>query len=236
MRILYRFVVGGFLALVVGMTVGLIRDDVQMIIAPDSDSTGAPLKRFVDESTDLPSRGDTAFKAKEVECLANIIFREARDQSVGIRRLTAIVTIARRDDTDPQWPKTICGIMVQKGQISGVDQELVLNPDALRTLDQSHRIAEEVYEGAWKTQLLPHGWECVRYWRISDEKLAAMKTKHLRQLGIDKQFKGLGFFDKLEAVPTPPEQSPSIAIPIAVGSRSRRPEHSVLSSQLNRGP
>jgi len=139
-----------------------------------------------------------------VDCLAEIVFREARSESVGIQRLTAITVIARRDDKDPQWPKTICGILRQPNQISQSDRPLNLGPRGLANLSLIRQLAEEVYEGAWKTQLLPRGWECVRYWRVSDVHLAKMNSKKFKQLGISKSLKGLSFFDKLEEVKTPP--------------------------------
>ena len=196
-----RLVVAAFLALVLGATGGLLADDAKVIVA--SEPASLPAETVIEPASRTEIR-DTTFVEREIGCLANILFREARSESVGIRRLTAIVTIARRDDPDPQWPKTICGIMSQRGQISQVNKTIDLDPNGLRVLAQDREIAAEVYDGAWKTQKLPRGWECVRYWRISDDVLATLDKKHFEQLGIKKDFKGLSFFDKLVPVKTPP--------------------------------
>jgi hypothetical protein len=200
MRTLRKLVIASALALVIGASVGFIRDDAEAIVTDHTTHPASLLRQKADETRVR----DEEFAAREIDCLGNIVFREMGNQSVGVRRLAAIVTIARRDDPDPQWPKTICGIMKQRGQISQVDRLIHLDRGGLLALLQDREIAAEVYEGAWKTQKLPHGWECVRYWRISDGALAKLNEKKFAQLGIDKKLNGLSFFDKLVAVKTPP--------------------------------
>ena len=197
-----RLVVVSFLALVLGATIGFIHDDIKSA-APSSWTKPVQLPIA---NIPLPQANQSReeFAAAEIDCLAEIVFREARSESVGIQRLTAITAIARRDDSDPQWPKTICGILHQPGQISQAETPLDIGPRELANLSLIRKLAEDVYEGAWKTQKLPRGWECVRYWRVSDEHLAKMNSKKFKQLGISRSQKGLSFFGKLEEVKTPP--------------------------------
>lgn len=114
-----------------------------------------------------------------------------------------MVVIARRDGGDPQWKRTIRGNMRQKNQISNVDRMIELGPRGLRAPEFNMQLAADVYHGAWKTQLLPRGWECVRYWRVSDEVLAKSNAKKFAQLGIKDNLKGLTFFDKLRVMESP---------------------------------
>lgn len=198
-----KLVVASFLALVIGASFGLLKDEV----LPNAEANayeGLRPEHFVDESADRPTKADQEFKAREIECLWEIAFREGQDQSVHVRRGIAMATIARRDDTDPQWPRTICGIMRQKGQISGINNELTLNIRQLRVLIETQDLAADIYENMWRTTLLPHGWECVRYWKVSDQKLATLGPVQLAQLGISKAMTGLGFFSKLRPVRSPP--------------------------------
>lgn len=203
MRTVRRLVILSFFALVIGAAGGLLLDYLrgasETLSDPASDHDSLPERIPLPR----PKTHGSEFAAKEIDCLANIVFREARNQSIGIQRLTAIVTIARRDDSDRQWPKTICEIMVQPRQISGVLDVIDISIPEFLQFGLIRDMAEEVYEGAWKTQLLPRGWECVRYWRASDEALRDASAKDLHQLGITEARKGLDFFLRLTAVPTP---------------------------------
>jgi hypothetical protein len=204
MRIFKRYVIACFLAAVLGAVIGSIRDDIVQNSMREPVSHHAPTPVPYPASAAQNLKQGSAFEAQEIACLGEIIFREARSETVGIQRLMAMTVIARRDDTDPQWPKTICGILRQPGAISHADRQLDIGPRGVAVLSRALSLAEEVYESAWKTQLMPHGWECVRYWRLSDERLASLKAAHRKQLGISNERKGLNFFDKLEPVPTPP--------------------------------
>lgn len=162
---------------------------------------GVTLGSIVD-SLKASAHAHEQFIEHEIECLTNVIHRESRDQMRGTRYLIAITTIARRDDPDPQWPKTICGLAYQKGQISAVNKPLNMPPSEVRAWEENRSIASEVYHGAWKTQRLPRGWECVRYWKLSDVALSRLSEKGQKQLGITKKKVGIAFFSKLSAVGT----------------------------------
>jgi hypothetical protein len=87
------------------------------------------------------------------------------------------------------------------GAFSGIDKPLELTVSDFRIWSQVQRVAIEVYEGAWKDQLLPRGWHCVRYFKLSPRRLAALTPKNREQLGITKG-RGLNFFEKLNRVAT----------------------------------
>lgn len=141
------------------------------------------------------------FVDNEKHCLTNILYREGRGELVGFRRLIGMTVIARRDDPDPQWPKSICALAFQANQFSGITTPLKMTVEDQRAWDENTALASEVYDEAWRKQFMPRGWECVRFYKVSDEKLAKMPRKSLQQLGITTK-KGLGFFQKLEAVDT----------------------------------
>lgn len=144
---------------------------------------------------------DFAFIEREVNCLTDIIFREVRGEMVGVWRMVAMVAIARRDDASRRWPKTICGNRDQPRAFSGIDKPLDLSLRDFLVWAQVQQVAEEVYEGAWKTQFLPKGWECVRYFKLSPERIAELKLQDKKRLGITSGT-GLWFFEKLERVAT----------------------------------
>lgn len=58
----------------------------------------------------------TTFSPKEVTCLAQNIYHEARGESVAGQRAVAHVTLNRVDD--PRWPDTICDVVYQDSQFS----------------------------------------------------------------------------------------------------------------------
>lgn len=140
------------------------------------------------------------FVEAEINCLGSIAFHEARNQRRGSRRLLMMVMIARRDDPQGRWPKTICGNAVN-GEISQVSKEIPLNSLEAAALRDNFALAREVYAEAWKEQLLPRGWECVRFFRLSDAELAKLSETQLRKLGIVSG-KGMRFFEGLVPVQT----------------------------------
>ncbi len=140
------------------------------------------------------------FVEAEINCLGSIAFHEARNQLRGTRRLLMMVMIARRDDPQDRWPKTVCKNAVN-GEISQVSKEIPLNSLEAAALRDNFALAREVYAEAWKEQLLPRGWECVRFFRLSDAEIAKLPEKQLRKLGIVSG-KGMKFFEGLVPVQT----------------------------------
>jgi hypothetical protein len=139
---------------------------------------------------------ERAQREHEVSCLTQIILREARGEPVWERIRVAMVFKARQADPDPQWAKSICGQTQQKGQVSQFDKPKHFSDEEW---DENHAIAEYIEENAWITLFLPEGWECVRYYKISDDILRHLSRRAKRQYGI-KSGKGIAYFHSLEAV------------------------------------
>ncbi len=186
----------GFCALLIGFCAGAF------VCAKNVKSERVALEWIFEEANTeeeyAKSDDEHLFHEREISCLTEVVIREAGGELIGNRRLVAMVYIARRDDADPQWPKTLCEIAHQKDQVSQITKQKVF--EAKEWL-KNHEIAEDIYWGAWRTQFLPQGWECVRYYKMSDHSLARLKPKHKKQLGIGKGH-GLAYFHKLAPVET----------------------------------
>lgn len=176
LRFIRRLIVAGFLAGMLGMAIGNLVDTMSTKVHAT--------QRFVEN---------------EIDCLGKAIFNEARGENAGVKRWIGIVVIARRDDPSRKWPNTVCGNAFQKNAFSGIEKLLAVGND--RVWSDVRGVAEEVYHAAWKQQLLPRGWGCVRYFKVSDERLAKLGPKQLKQLGITSG-SGLEFFKKLRHVDT----------------------------------
>jgi hypothetical protein len=130
---------------------------------------------------------------REVVCLTNIVYHEARGELPGHRELIATVVLAMRDD--PKWPsaKTVCGLAKQKGLFSHLkDPELARFSE--KAWMENFLLADSVYRNIWRDQLLPRGWECVRAFAISDEYKDSLGPKARKQLGITPEERGFKFF------------------------------------------
>ncbi len=155
----------------------------------------------VAEANEKPSVTPAKFVNDEGDCLTDIVFREARSEIVGVWRMIAMVVIARRDDTSRRWPNTVCGNRDKPGAFSGINMPLDLTLSDFLIWSQVQRVTGEVYDGAWRDQFLPRGWECVRYFKLSPKRLSTLKPADKKRLGITKG-KGLDFFEKLNRVAT----------------------------------
>ena len=104
-------------------------------------------------------------------CLAENIYHEARGESREAKYIVGMLTIARVSDPDPQWPKTICGAVAQKHQFSWVlNYQLATTRDDNAQWLESQKIAEDLLPNAWSKYVLPHGWECARWYKRTDGK------------------------------------------------------------------
>ncbi len=131
---------------------------------------------------------------REVVCLANIVHHEVRGELEGNRRLVATVVLAMRDDKKWPMPKTICGLAKHRGLFSNLK-----NPEVSHMSDgvwlSNFLLADDVYRGIWREQLLPRGWECVRSFMISKAYLDTLNEAGLERLGITKERRGIRFFE-----------------------------------------
>jgi spore germination cell wall hydrolase CwlJ-like protein len=101
--------------------------------------------------------------------------------------MIGLITLARVADLDPQWQKTICGAIAQDRQFSWVlDYRLATKRADQVAWQRAMAIAGDLLDGVGTRYLLPHGWECARYYKRTDGK------------GVSQR--GGAFFAKLEPV------------------------------------
>ena len=104
-------------------------------------------------------------------CLAENIYHEARGESASAKYMLGMLTLARVVDPDPQWPKTICGVVAQDRQFSWVLEHKLATARAEKARwEESQRIARDLLEHAWRRYRLPAGWECARFYKRTDGK------------------------------------------------------------------
>jgi spore germination cell wall hydrolase CwlJ-like protein len=110
-------------------------------------------------------------REQAIMCLAESIYYEGRNQLTGHQRLLAALKLARVFDADPQWPKTVCGVIAQERAFSWtLDYKLATDVREQRSWAKSVELAREVYEEFGTTQLMPHGWACARYYKRTDDR------------------------------------------------------------------
>jgi hypothetical protein len=111
-------------------------------------------------------------------CLAENIYHEARGEPTDAKYLVGMVTLARVKDPDPQWPdKTICGVIAQDRQFSWtLDYKLATTRSEQKEWADAKRIARDLIENAWTRYVMPRGWECVRYYKRTDDKGVSVKS------------------------------------------------------------
>lgn len=106
-----------------------------------------------------------------VMCLAENLYHEARGESRASTYMLGMITLARVADPDPQWPKTICGVVAQDRQFSWVlDYRLATNRSEKRKWEEAEFIARDLIAHAWTRYKLPAGWECARFYKRTDGK------------------------------------------------------------------
>lgn len=128
---------------------------------------------------------------RKIVCVTNIVFHEVRDQPKDVRILTGKTVLEMANDNTSR-AKTVCDLGKVKGMFSAiknVDTPRFTNPVWLG-------IYWEMSETYYGDRTLPRGWQCVRNFRLSDEKLATLSERNLKQLGITPERKGLEFFDR----------------------------------------
>ena len=135
-------------------------------------------------------------EAPEVICLGNILYHESRGEAREHRYTNALLVKARRDDSDPQWPKTFCGIAGQKQQISGLLEPTRTTQAEEKAWEDSLRIAYNVYRDPWQTYRLPTGWGCARFWMLDKEIINRLPPEQLKKLGITSARTGIRFFNE----------------------------------------
>ncbi len=130
-------------------------------------------------------------KERKIVCLTNIVFHEVRNQPKDVRIVTGKTVLEMANDNTSR-AKTVCDLGRVKGTFSAIK-----NVDTPRFHDPVWLgIYWEMSETYYGDRTLPRGWQCVRNFRLSDEKLATLGEKSLKQLCITPERKGLEFFDR----------------------------------------
>lgn len=129
---------------------------------------------------------------RQIVCLTNITHHEARGESPEVRKLLARVVIAMAHDKSFTKAKTVCDLAKIKGMFSQI-----VHINNVRTdVKDWPKIFSEVSAVYESDRLLPPGWQCVRGFRLSDDKMETLSSKALSQLGFTMQATGLKYFAK----------------------------------------
>ncbi len=126
---------------------------------------------------------------REIICLTNVVYHEARGESRTARDDIALVVLASVKDRSFTKARNVCEYAHIKGKFSNirsVEQVRADLPEWPKLYDEVTR----VYNGP---RTLPNGWGCVRAFRLSDDKLETLKDKVFHQLGITSSAKGLKY-------------------------------------------
>ncbi len=129
---------------------------------------------------------------KQIVCLTNITHHEARGESADVRKLLAKVVIAMAHDPGFTKTRTVCDLAKIKGMFSQIVHINNVRAD-VKDWPKIHAEVTSVYEG---DRLLPPGWQCVRGFRLSDDKMETLSSKALSQLGFTINATGLKYFAK----------------------------------------
>lgn len=111
-------------------------------------------------------------------CLAENIYFEARGEPTDAKYKVGLLTIARMSDPDPQWPKTICGVVAQNHRFSWtLDYRLATTVAEQQKMKEAENIADDLVRNAWTRYVLPKGWECARYYHRTDNHGVSQRSK-----------------------------------------------------------
>ncbi len=82
---------------------------------------------------------------QEVTCLALAIYFEARGES--IRGQQAVGNVVMNRVQSPRYPKTVCGVLFQRGQFSFIRGGKAAIPKTPRLWDNAIRMASQIISG-----------------------------------------------------------------------------------------
>ncbi len=132
-------------------------------------------------------------KAEDVRqtiCLTNIVTHEAGGETPSVRKDLGRVVLAIAADPLSTKARNVCDLAKIPGFFSNIKITDAVQPNKP---GWKHVFAEmtEVYSG---DRALPSGWQCVRRFRVSDDKLETLSDKSLKQLGFTVKATGLKYF------------------------------------------
>ena len=109
-------------------------------------------------------------------CLAEDLYHEGRGEGAENMRLIGKIMLARVLDSDRQWPKSICGAVAQDNANSWVlEYRIATKRDEQRKWEEAQEIARDLLREAQQGFTMPKGWECARYYKLSEWKSAFFK-------------------------------------------------------------
>ncbi len=129
---------------------------------------------------------------RQIVCLTNITHHEARGEKPEVRKLLAKVVIAMAHDPSFTKARTVCDLARINGMFSQIVHINTVRAD-VKDWPKVYSEVSDVYES---DRVLPPGWQCVRGFRLSDDKMETLSSKALSQLGFTVKATGLKYFAK----------------------------------------
>ncbi len=127
---------------------------------------------------------------RQMLCLTNIVHHEVRGEKREVWRTTAKVILAMAHDPAFSKARTVCDLAKIGGMFSQIKFIEQIRAGTPLWPDVYHEVTS-VYES---DRTLPPGWQCVRGFRVSDDKLEKLSAKALKQLGFTVNATGLKYF------------------------------------------
>lgn len=113
-----------------------------------------------------------------IKVVGENLYHEVRGESVADQYKAGLITLARAADADKQWPKSIIGAVAQDRAFSWVlDHKLATKRDEKKKWETALEIATNLIDNTGTTILMPRGWECVRYYKRTDNKGVSNKSR-----------------------------------------------------------
>lgn len=141
-------------------------------------------------------------KAEDIRqtiCLTNVVTHEAGGETPAVRKDLGNVILAIASDPLSTKARTVCDLAKIPGFFSNIKVTDTVQPNK----SGWRRVFAEMTEVYTGDRVLPSGWQCVRRFRVSDDKLETLSDKALKQLGFTVKAKGLKYFaQKLVPVDT----------------------------------
>lgn len=129
---------------------------------------------------------------RQTLCLTNIVHHEARGETKEVRALIAKTVIAMASDPAFSKAKNVCDL----AKIPGMFSQIKYVEEIRANVKDWPKIYDEVSTVYESDRVLPAGWQCVRGFRLSDDKMETLSSKSLKQLGFTVNATGLKYFAK----------------------------------------
>jgi hypothetical protein len=127
---------------------------------------------------------------RQTICLTNIVTHEAGGETPSVRKDLGKVILAIAADPLSTKAKSVCELAKISGFFSNIKITDTVQPNK-PGWRQVFAEMTDVYNG---DRTLPNGWQCVRRFRVSDDKLETLSDKSLKQLGFTMKATGLKYF------------------------------------------